>query len=184
MGELSEAQREYFSGHSAGSCPLFSAFLPAIAQDRGRDREAATPGFAEEMWAIAKGAPQTHILGPSVHLTRWYSWVDCWQFWAPAYHTRLVVMLYWAMGAGLLTRTANKKAFQLSAPPADTEAAAQKESMRVASSKLSMVHTKGANKLYVALLVLLNPDVHRKGAIIYEALADFRLFHGQQLAAC
>eukprot|EP00974_Lingulodinium_polyedra_P119102 11169861-Lingulodinium_polyedra.AAC.1 len=56
--------------------------------------------------------------------------------------------------------------------------------MRAASSYLSMARAQRASKLYVALLVLLNPDVRREGAVIHDAVVDSRLLHGQQLAAC
>ena len=100
LAQLSQAQVEYFSRFDGPYCDLFTNYLPDIAKDLGREDELHKEGFAEEIWEATKQSPKAHLKGPTVQLCRWYSWVHCWKYWRKAYHTRLLIMLYWAMGWG------------------------------------------------------------------------------------
>ena len=90
--------------------------LRLAAADMRRQGYMGSPGLAAEMWRTAAADPNTHLSGPTVALCRWYSWAKCWKHWEPLYHTRLLVMLYWAMGSGLLKRSAAKQSYSLPPP--------------------------------------------------------------------
>ena len=46
------------------------------------------------------------------------------------------------------------------------------------------MRSKGKNMLHTALLVAMNFNVWRRGALVFASLQQFRLFRGLQIIAC
>eukprot|EP00974_Lingulodinium_polyedra_P078491 7601720-Lingulodinium_polyedra.AAC.1 len=56
--------------------------------------------------------------------------------------------------------------------------------MAEATAKGKLLRTSGQNVLHIAPLVALSGRGSRRGCIIFAALAEMRLLHGQQVKVC
>ena len=153
-----------------------------IAKDQGRDGEEHSASFVGEMMNMLRDERRLRSLGPKPALCRWYSWLDSHAYWKPLYHLRPLLMLYWGLGCGVVTKNTESTIMSLLGTP--EVVGGKKETMRDQAAKSQRAHSKGKNKLHVSLLVLLNPLVHRKANCVFLALNAMRKFHGGQVRQC
>eukprot|EP00974_Lingulodinium_polyedra_P023490 2269042-Lingulodinium_polyedra.AAC.1 len=183
LQQLNNAKAAYLAANTPGESPLLRHLLPRIAKDLGAEEELAAGTLGDRVWGMLQHDKRLSTKGPVLALTRWYSWVDSHEHWRPLYHCRLLLMLIWSIGAGVLTKKSGHTALSLAKPVAPAGAEA-KETMAEQKAKLARVQSKGKNLLHTSLLVFLNPLVHRHANCVYEALQSMRRFHGEQVKEC
>ena len=99
---------------------------------------------------------------------------------------------YQSLGHGLLgngqwsseKKGASDKSLSSVKPAVAKPEEGQQETMRSAQAKAARLRSQGPNMLYVAMLVLLHPQVFRKGFLVYCALNKMSIFHGLQVKEC
>lgn len=74
--------------------PLYEHLLPKIAADRGESDMLLAPEYAEETFQVVVDSRLTQLKGPKLALCCWMSWLDCFKFWRPMRHLRLLLLLY------------------------------------------------------------------------------------------
>ena len=74
------------------------------------------------MWQMLAEDKRLVRKGPILCLSRWYSWVDAHEHWQELYNCRLLLMLIWAMGCGLLTKKAETVSLALVKPSSSAAA--------------------------------------------------------------
>jgi hypothetical protein len=172
------AAREYKSQAGAIDDPLFRRFLPKIAADRMEGDMVTDPLWVQERWADLGRTRATESKGPKMALCRWYSFQDCFRYWDPHHHTRLLCMLYWAISSDLLTEESESRSLALK--PLKIISEAEKVTMREARMKTTSLHAQGKNQLHVATLVLLNGNLQRQGRLAYTMMTHMRRHHSHQ----
>ena len=96
---------------------------------------------------------------------------------------RLLIMLFWSMGSGILTKGATDISMSLTKIPKASGGEA-KETMAEQAAKQQRIRSKGNHLLHAPLLVMLSPHIHRKANCVYFALEAMRKFHGKQIVEC
>ena len=166
-------------------CPLFQTMLPLIAAGKGQESRLYDQQWQQKVWQeICDDHGPLAQKGPRMSLCRWYGWWDCFDYWLPYLHQRLLVMLYWAISTKVITGDVHSVRMKLSGlTHAHTEKDG-KESIEEAKAKQAAVRAKGKNQLHVATLIAMNEAVVRRGKCIYFLLAPMRTAHGEQIKQC
>ena len=184
QGTMDGARKE-MSTIASQQCPLFQTTLPLIVADKGQESRLYDQQWQQKVWQeICDDHGPLAQKGPRMSLRRWYGWWDCFDYWLPYLHQRLLVMLYWAISTKVITGDVQSVRMKLSGlTHAHTEKDG-KETMEEAKAKQAAVRAKGKNQLHVATLIAMNEAVVRRGKCIYFLLTPMRTAHGEQIKQC
>lgn len=177
-----EATTNYLAMASPEECPLFNDLLPKIAGDMNERDLLPDDAWKAEAFANIRGVynrKERRVPG-----TRWFSFVDSAGEFLPKWHTKLLLLFYHLLQAGLFDNDSRIAALQSAAakPSEPTAEGAPDQPISTAadSSFERTMRRTCANQLQLQAMVLADGDIYTTIKASTIALSEVRLFHGLQ----
>lgn len=192
--EAQGAMARYVAEVGDIGCPLFQAFLPQIAVDKGSPQAEQDDVWQAQMWQRMVDGECFNRKGPKAALCRWASSLDCAAYLDPIWHERVVVLMYWGLSLGFVQRRSDGPllAGNLAAGSSGAEAGSKDDApsasgrgedgltMAQQQEKLKKLRGTAKNTLHCSLLILSDGDNQRCMRIILACCGPTRAWHGAQ----
>jgi hypothetical protein len=178
-----EAAENYMAIADPETCPLFNSLLDKIALDHGEQHSVSDPHWKKELFESVRDVyarKQSRVPG-----TRWFSFVDCATDFLPKWHTKLLLLYYHLLQAGLLDQSSTVGLLQEAASrPHEQEPAEGVPEEAAATGRESVserdLRRRAGNQLQLQAVVMSGGDTCAIVKCCVAALSETRLFHGIQ----
>lgn len=177
LNQLQGCLREYASSIGNSDDPLFRRFLPAIAKDRKEEHLLGDERWVAERWASIEAGDAFATKGPKMAFCRWASFYDCFVHFDASYHSRLLGMVCWGLNEGILKQDMESLALRIEGLYRATPNPDSRSPMHDVAHQVKDIRSKGNNQLHIALLILLIPDLQKKGRILVTLMEAARSWH-------
>ena len=180
-----EAADDYLRLADCETCPLFNDMIHKIAadrdaQDRITDKEWKRDTFEDMRSVYAR--KESRVPG-----TRWFAFVDCATSFLPKWHTKLLLIYYNLLQAGLFNASARLALVQPAAVQVSPEDETDKLGVPLPPGTTKQdtaterdLKRRCANQLQLQAVVLGDGDTYQAIKACVVALSEVRLFHGLQ----
>lgn len=181
LNQLQGVLKEYTESVGSVEDALFNRFLPSIARDRQEEHLLSDDSWVRRVWLSLQAGEPFASKGPKMAFCRWASFVDCFLHFDSSHHSRVLGMAAWGLNEGIVTKDIGSVTLAIenlysTAPKVDSKAP-----MREVAAQVKDIRSKGKNQLHVALLVLLLPDLQRRGRTLVTLMLPSREWHSMNV---